>query len=172
LKLKDKVIVITGSTRGMGRAIALACAKEGAKVVISSRDESQVKKTCERFKLQGFVVSGIAVDVSKPGDIKKLLDHAISTFKKVDLWINNAGLSSGYRYLDEISEEELSQIINVNVTGTLNACRVVIPYFVKQGGGILLNMTGKGGNGKPSPYMTTYAATKAAVTSLTKSLAG
>ena len=171
MKLKDKVIVVTGSTRGIGRAIAKACAKEGARIVICSRHESAVKETCETFTKQGFNVSGITVDVSNQRDLEKLLQHAIKTWGRVDVWINNAGLSGGFRPLDEMSPEEITNIIDVNLTGMLQACRIIIPYFIQQRGGILINMSGKGGRGEASPFLTTYAATKAAVTNLTKSLA-
>ena len=159
MKLKDKVIVITGSTRGIGRAIAEACAKEGAKIVICSRQESAVKETYETFKQQGFNVSGVIVDVSIQSDLEKLLQHAIETWGRVDVWTNNAGLSGGFRHLDEMSAGEITAIIDVNLTGTLQACRIIIPYFIQQGGGILINMSGKGGRGDASPFLTTYAAT-------------
>jgi NAD(P)-dependent dehydrogenase (short-subunit alcohol dehydrogenase family) len=171
MKLKDKVIVITGSTRGIGRAIAKACAKEGALVVICSRHESAVKETFETFTKQGFNVSGVTVDVSKQHDLEKLLQHAIQTRGRVDVWINNAGLSGGFQPLDEMSPEEITTIVNVNLTGMLKACRLIIPYFIQQRGGILLNISGKGGRGEAAPFLATYAATKAAVTNLTKSLA-
>jgi len=171
MELEDKVIVITGSTRGIGRAIAEGCAKEGARVVICSRQESAVKQTCETFKRQGFNVSGLAVDVSRQEDLERLLQHAVETWGRVDVWINNAGLSGGYRPLHEMSPEEIANIVDVNLTATLKACRIVIPYFAQQGGGVVINMSGKGGRGDASPFMTTYAATKAAVTSLTRSLA-
>ncbi len=171
MKLKDKVVVVTGSTRGIGRAIAEECAREGAKVVICSRKEASVEETYLSLKNQGFDVSSIAADISVGGDLERLLAHAVETWGKVDVWINNAGLSGGMRPLDEWSENEITQIINVNFTGTLKACRLIIPYFVKQGGGILINMNGKGGRCEASPFLTAYASTKAAVSSLTKSLA-
>lgn len=171
MKLEGKVIVVTGSTRGLGRAIAEACAQEGGRVVICSRDEGAVKQTTEEFKWQGFEVSGIAVDVSVLRDLERLLQHAIETWGRVDVWINNAGLSGGYRRLAEISPEEVFQIVDVNLTAVLQACRIVIPHFAEQGGGILINISGKGARGEASPFMSSYAATKAAVTSFTKSLA-
>jgi glucose 1-dehydrogenase len=171
MKLKDKVIVITGSTRGIGRAIAEACAEEGAQVVVSSRQESAVQATLEVFKQQGFNVSGVAADVSIQSDLEKLLQHAIETWGRVDVWINNAGLSGGFRPLDEMSAEEITALVDVNLKGTLQACRIIIPHFKEHGGGILINLSGKGGRGDASPFMVTYGATKAAVTSLTKSLA-
>lgn len=171
MKLQNKVIVVTGSTRGIGRAIAEACAQEGASVVVSSRQESAVRKTCESFKQRGFNASGLVVDVSRQGDLERLLQHAIETWARVDVWVNNAGLSGGLRPLHEMSTQEIRDIVDTNLTGTLQACRMIIAYFIQQGGGILMNMSGKGGRGEASAFMTTYAATKAAVTSLTKSLA-
>jgi NAD(P)-dependent dehydrogenase (short-subunit alcohol dehydrogenase family) len=170
-KLKDKVIIITGSTRGIGRVIAEVCAEEGAKIVICSRNESAVNKVCEIFTKQGFKVSGISVDVSDQSDLEKLLQHTIKTWGRVDVWINNAGLTGGFRPLEDMSPEEITAIVDVNLTGVLKACRLIIPYFIKQNGGILINLSGKGGRGEASPFLTTYAATKAAVTNLTKSLA-
>ena len=171
MKLEDKVIVVTGSTRGIGRAIAEACAEDGARVVICSRNEGAVKQVVEDFTRQGFEATGIAVDVSLQNDLEKLLQHAIETWGRVDVWVNNAGLSGGYRPLDEMSPEEITGIVDLNFTGTLRACRMVIPYYIRQEGGILINISGKGGHGDASPFMAVYAATKAAVTSLTKSLA-
>ncbi|NIN67751.1 MAG: SDR family NAD(P)-dependent oxidoreductase [Anaerolineae bacterium] len=171
MKLKDKVIVVTGSTRGIGRAIAEACAQEGGRVVICSRDEGAVKQASEELAQRGFQVSGRTVDVSLVSDLESLLQHALETWGRVDVWINNAGLSGGYRHLDEMSPQEIEAIVDVNLNGTLIACRIVIPHFIEQGGGILINISGKGGRGDASPFMATYAATKAAVTSLTKSLA-
>ena len=171
MKLKDKVIVVTGSTRGIGRAIAEACAAEGARVVISSREEAAVMLATEEFVKRGFSASGIAADASVQKDLEKLLRHAVETWGRVDVWVNNAGLSGGYRPLDEMSSEEIAEIVDVNLTGTLRACRIVIPHFIQQGGGVLINISGKGGRGDPSPFMTVYGATKAAVTSLTESLA-
>ena len=82
MELKEKVIVVTGSTRGIGRAIAEACAKAGAKVVICSRKESAVNETLETFKQQRFQVSGITADVSNYADLERLLNHAIETWRK------------------------------------------------------------------------------------------
>lgn len=171
MKLKNKVIVITGSTRGIGLAIAQACAEEGAKVVICSRNKTAVDTTVETLNQKGFETSGIACNVSNQKDLEELLQHAIEKWERVDVWVNNAGLSGGYRPLDEMSYEEIADIVDVNLTGLTKACRLVIPYFTEQGWGILINMSGKGGRGDPSPFTAIYASTKAAVTSLTKSLA-
>lgn len=171
MKLKDKVVVITGSSRGIGRAVAEACAKEGAKVVICSRNAKMIEETCKLFKGQGLNVCGISCDVSNHKDIDRLLYYAIDSWGKVDIWINNVGISGGYRPIDELSEDEIFEIIKINFIATAKACRIILPYFVEQGGGILINVSGKGGKGEASPNTAIYAATKAAVSSLTKSLA-
>lgn len=171
VKLKDKVVVVTGSTRGIGRAIAEACAAEGASVVISSRQESAVKETVETLRQQGFQVSGIVCDVAADKDLDSLLRHAIQVWGKIDVWINNAGLPGGYRPLEEMSSEQITDIVKVNLTALIKASKLVIEYFIERNGGILLNMSGKGYRGDPSPYTAVYASTKAAVTSLTRSLA-
>lgn len=172
MKLRDKVVVVTGSTRGIGRSIAEACAKEGASVVICSRKESAVTETCDAFKREGFNISGIAVDVSIQDDLEKLLQHTIGTWGRVDVWVNNAGLSGGFRPLVNMTEKEITDIVNVNFLGTIKACHMIIRYFINQGAGILINISGKGGRrGEASPFLAAYAATKAAVTNLTKSLA-
>ena len=171
MRLRDKVVVITGSTRGIGRAVAEACAREGAKIVICSRRKFEVDKTCETLRRQGSQVTGLQVDVSREDDLKKLMQHAIETWKRIDVWINNAGVSGGYRFLYDLSSDEIADIIDINIKGTLLACKLIIPYFIKNKGGILINMSGKGGRCETAPFLTTYAATKAAVTSFTKSLA-
>jgi NAD(P)-dependent dehydrogenase (short-subunit alcohol dehydrogenase family) len=171
VQLKDKIVVITGSTRGIGRAIAEACALEGARVVVCSRDQGAVENAVQELTEQNLQASGVACDVSVPGDVEKLLQHAVETWGRVDAWVNNAGVSGGYRQLEDLSPSEIGHIVDVNLTGTIRACRGVIPHLKRQGGGVLINISGKGGGGDASPFMAVYAATKAAVTSLTKSLA-
>ena len=171
MKLENKVIVITGATRGIGRAIAESCGKKGGKIVICSRHKEAVNETVDTLKKQDIIISGIAVDVSKSTDLEKLLQHSIDQWGKIDVWVNNAGLSGGMRAIHELNEQEIKDVINVNLTGTLIACKLILDYFIKNNGGIVINMGGRGSNGNASPFLTTYAATKAAVVSLTKSLA-
>ncbi len=171
MRLSGKAIVVTGSTRGIGRAIAEACAAEGARVVISSRRPAAVDEAVRALGQRGWQVTGLPADVSIPGDLERLLQHAIQTWGRVDVWVNNAGLSSGMRLLEDISAEEIANIVATNLTATMWACRLLIPYFLQQDGGILINMSGKGGRGDASPFLAVYAATKAAILSITRSLA-
>ena len=171
MKLKDKVIVITGSSRGIGKSIAGACIVEGAKVVISSRNLESIINTCNELDPEGNCITGISIDVYKKEDLQKLFEHAIEKFKRIDIWINNAGIGGGYMAIDEMSYEEIEQVVNINLTGVLNTCKLIIPYFTKQGSGIILNMSGRGGKFEAAPFQAVYAATKAAIISATKSMA-
>jgi len=168
--LNSKTIVITGSSRGIGRAMAGACATAGACVIVSSRDPESVVRAVAELRSAGLSASGISADVSRQADIRHLMDFTITTCGGIDVWINNAGLSGGYRTLQAMSPQENEEVIDVNLLGTFNACRLLVPYF-RERGGIIINLGGRGGRGKPAAYQAAYAATKAAVVSLTRSLA-
>ena len=170
--LRDKVVVVTGSTRGIGRAIAEACAADGARVVVSSRHQQAVDETCKALATRGYQVTGTAANVASPDDLERLLHYAQESWGKVDVWVNNAGVAGPFLPEDEWSMEEIDEVVRVNLIGTLQASKLVIPHFRERGGGVLLNMSGRGGRGDLAPFTTIYAATKAAIVSLTKSLAG
>lgn len=123
------------------------------------------------LRSKGYEASGTPADVSREGDLKRLLDFAHETYGGIDVWINNAGISGGYRTLESMSPAEVREVLDINLLGTLAACRLLIAYFRQKSGGIILNMSGRGGRGNAAPYQAPYAATKAAVVSLTRSLA-
>lgn len=168
--LAGKVIVVTGSTRGIGRAIAEGCGERGATLVLSSRSEDAVRRAVHDFAAAGRPCSGITCDVANPDDVEALYLHAIEYHGGVDVWVNNAGVSEGYRPLDELSPGELAEIVNTNLLGTMYACRLLVPHM-REHGGVLLNMAGRGFRGDATPHTAAYAATKAAIASLTASIA-
>ncbi|MFA5844423.1 MAG: SDR family oxidoreductase [Coriobacteriia bacterium] len=114
--------------------------------------------------------AGAVADVRSDTDLARLLETALAAFGRVDVWLNNAGVSAGYRHLDDLSPEEVREIVDINVTGTLLGCRLMAPYFAEHGG-ILVNMAGRGWGGEATPHTAAYAATKAAVASITRSVA-
>jgi NAD(P)-dependent dehydrogenase (short-subunit alcohol dehydrogenase family) len=169
--LTGKVVVITGSTRGIGRAMAEACAAAGATVVVSSRTDSAVAETVAALTQTGAAASGIVCDVSREADIEGLLAHAIDAHGGVDVWVNNAGISLGMRRHVNTTADEISSIVDTNLVGTMLASRLVVPYFITRGGGVLINVSGRGGRGDSAAYTASYAATKAGVMVFTTSLA-
>lgn len=169
--LSGKVVVITGSTRGIGRAMAEACAAAGATVVVSSRTPTAVEETVAALRSTGATASGVACDVSRAGDLEALLAHAVATHGRVHVWVNNAGISLGLRLHCDTTPAEIEAIVATNLTATMIASRLLVPYFIEQGGGVLINVSGRGGRGDTAAYTSAYAATKAGVMVFTKSLA-
>jgi len=169
--LRGKVVVITGSTRGIGRAMAEACAAAGAAVVVSSRTATAVEERVAALRQSGATASGVACDVTRRADLEALLAHAVETHGRVDVWVNNAGISLGMRMHVETTPEEVAAIVQTNLVATMIASAMVVPYFVQHGGGVLINVSGRGGRGDSAAYTSAYAATKAGVMVFTKSLA-
>jgi len=169
--LRDKVVVITGSTRGIGRAMAEACAEAGATVVVSSRTPAAVEETVSALQELGAVASGMACDVADPAALEALMAHAVAEHGRVDVWVNNAGISLGLRTHVDTTAAEVRAIVDINLVATMMASKMVLPYFIKRGGGVLINVSGRGGRGDTAAFTSAYAATKAGVMVFTKSLA-
>lgn len=169
--LAGKTVVITGSTRGIGRAMAEACADAGATVVVSSRTPEAVAETVEALRAKGGQASGFVCDVARDADLEGLLRHAVDTHGGVDVWVNNAGMSLGMRRHLDTSPDEMRRIVDVNLLGTMVASRLALAHFTERGAGVLINVSGRGGRGDAAAYTAAYAATKAAVMVFTKSLA-
>lgn len=180
MSLEGKVVVVTGSTRGIGRSIAEACLDQGARVFVSSRTPEAVSHTVAELIDQAApsqdatpgetAVAGMACDVAEFGQVQALRDAALSRFGRIDAWVNNAGISEGYRPLNELAYEELRDIVTINLLGHMYGARAILPYF-RERGGILMNMAGRGYRGEATPHTAAYTATKAAIASLTRSLA-
>jgi NAD(P)-dependent dehydrogenase (short-subunit alcohol dehydrogenase family) len=170
LSLQGKVVVVTGSTRGIGRSIAEAAARKGATVVISSRTPDAVQLAVVEMSARAAKVSGFAANAGHYEELEMLRDHALATHGRIDVWVSNAGVSNGYRYLEDESASEIHDLITINVLGALYGAKVMLPHF-REHGGYLMNLCGRGWKGDATPFTTAYGASKAAVASLTRSLA-
>ncbi len=171
-RLEGKVAVITGSTKGIGKAIAQKFLEEGAQVVISSRRQSNLQEALKA--LQSPNVRGKACNVACYSEVEELLKFALEQFGKLDVWINNAGVAEPYRKIVDAPLEAWYEPIEVNLKGTYHGCRVALTYFLKQGHGKIINMAGAGSSEKKfdnTACISAYAATKAAIKRLTFSLA-
>ncbi|MBK8045694.1 MAG: SDR family oxidoreductase [Anaerolineales bacterium] len=169
-QLQGKVAVITGGTRGLGLAIAQAYASEGAAVVVASRSEKSVTSAVAGLRQSGAQASGLAVDVGNLDEVVALAAHAASTFGRLDIWVNNAGISSPFGPTASGNPESFHQVVQTNVIPVYNGSHLRHEYFLAQGHGKLVNMLGRGWR-KPVPFQNAYAASKAWVFSFTMALA-
>lgn len=168
--LTGKIAVITGSTRGLGLAIAKAFAEEGASVVITSRSNEAVNRVIDDMRNAGHQAAGMAVDVSDIHQVRTLADFAVKTFGRIDIWVNNAGISGAYGPTTGIDPQVFSSVVRTNILGTYYGSVFALNQFKKQGGGKLINMLGMGYN-KPAPWQNVYGSSKAWIRNFTKALA-
>ena len=166
-----KTVVITGSTRGIGRGLAESFLKLGCQVVVSGRSSGAVQAVVSALAAQHpGKVAGRACDITQAADLEALWDSAVQRFQRVDVWINNAGMSIPRGPLHAARTEDIEFIVATNLTGALLANRIVIAAMLKQGGGQVWNMEGFGSNGATQPGMAAYGATKRGINYLIKAL--
>ena len=169
-----KVVVITGSTKGLGYEMAKRFRKKNLHVVISGRDEKRLslaQKKLERIESEAEVC-GISCDVSEIPEIQKLLDFAVERFGHVDIWINNAGVNQPSKALWELSGEEIDQLLNTDLRGTIHGTRLAALQMEQQPeGGMIYNVEGYGSNDAMMLGLNMYGTTKRAVTHFTKAFA-
>ncbi|NPD89833.1 MAG: SDR family oxidoreductase [Asgard group archaeon] len=166
-------VVITGSSKGIGFALAKEFLKFGDSVIISSRSEENINLALTKLKedISEARVFGQLCDVTKSEEIKKLMDFSLEKLGEIDIWVNNAG-TSGFEYdhLVNISDEAIENAIRTNVIGTLYGCREAIKIMTKQGKGNIFNLAGMGSNGMASPNLAAYGTSKSSMPQLLKSL--
>jgi NAD(P)-dependent dehydrogenase (short-subunit alcohol dehydrogenase family) len=167
LKFKNKIVLITGGSRGIGKSIAKKFVSEGAIVVITSKDKIKLKQTSEELG-DLFLVSG---DIRNDSDVQNVVKKTIERFGHIDILVNNAGILPTLKSLDKISENEWNETIDINLNGTFRFTKAVIPHMKKSGGSII-NISSDAGL-KPFENFTAdaYTASKSAIILLTKSWA-
>jgi NAD(P)-dependent dehydrogenase (short-subunit alcohol dehydrogenase family) len=168
--LKDKVAIITGSTRGYGYAIAQAMLKAGAVVVVSGRSQDALTKAMASLEALG-TVKGQTCDVRNEEQVYALARFAVQSFGRIDIWVNNAGYSSSAGLMLETSPHEAIDMFLANDMGTLYGCQAAMYFMTKQREGTLVNVYGNGSFLRPASPTGLYGATKAWVASFTRSLA-
>lgn len=168
--LENKVAVITGSTRGFGLALAQAYAAEGAALVVSSRSEAASAQAAQKLVEAGARAAGLACDVSNLVSVRALLDFAVQRFGRVDVWVNNAGISPPYGPTAHIQADEFIAATQTNILGTYHGSLTAMRYFLPQRSGKLINILGRGERG-PAPMQNAYGSSKAWVRSFTLTLA-
>ncbi len=168
--MKDKVVVITGSTRGCGFAIAESMLKAGATVVISGRSDQSLQNALQALQPLGTVV-GISCDVRDEQQVYALARRTVDQFGRLDVWINNAGYSASAGRIVDTSPDDAIDMFLANDMGTLHGTRAALHFMQPRREGTLVNIYGAGSFLRPASPAALYGATKAWVSSFTRSLA-
>jgi NAD(P)-dependent dehydrogenase (short-subunit alcohol dehydrogenase family) len=169
MELKGKSAIVTGSTKGIGRAIAEALAREGANVCISARSEDEVERTVAELSEAGEGrVTGAVCDVRDYEEVRALFEHTVAEFGGVDVLVNNAGVGL-FQSVEEMSPEDFRAVLETNLNSVFYACHEAIPLMRERGGGYIINISSLAG-ANPHPRMAAYNASKFALNGFSEAL--
>ncbi|MDP3091658.1 MAG: SDR family oxidoreductase [Nitrospira sp.] len=169
-RLTGKVAIVTGSSSGIGKAIALRYGAEGARVVVTARRLALCEQTVDQIKAKGGEAWAIQTDVADEQQVERLIAETVKRYGRLDVLVNNAGIIAGGRRLAETSTKDFDAVMNVNLRGTFFCCRAGFNQMKQQGGGTIINMSSVAG---VQAWAGTgiYSASKHGIMALTKSLA-
>ena len=167
MKLSGKVAIITGGSRGIGKATAILFAQHGADVVITSKNKTNLEKAVKEIKYAIAIVG----DIRKKTDVENVVKNTLEHFGKIDILVNNAGIFPKVKPLHEISEEEWNEVIDVNLTGQFRFTKAVIPHLMKTSGCIVNVSSDAGLKSFENFEADAYTASKGALVLLTKAWA-
>lgn len=167
--LTNKVAIVTGASKGIGKAIALRYAREGAVAVIASRSRDLLSKVAEQITCAGGKALPLFVDVRKRESVQQIVDRTISDYGRLDIMVNNAGISMA-KPTEELSHDDWLRAVETDLFGVFYGCQSAGRHMIKQGGGCILNITSIYGI-VAAPMRAAYCASKAAANMLTKVLA-
>ena len=166
--LEGKVTLVTGASQGLGKALALAFAGEGARVVVNARSEESVRPVAEEIEATGAEVLAAAGDVSKSTDVERMVNETVGRFGKIDVLVNNAGLLGPRVRIEEYPEDEWRRVIDANLSGPFLVSKAAIPHL-PQGGSIINVVSGVSVEGRTE--WGAYSVSKFGVEGLTQILA-
>jgi NAD(P)-dependent dehydrogenase (short-subunit alcohol dehydrogenase family) len=168
--LHDKTAIVTGSTAGIGRAIAHSFARAGARVALMSRRPESVASTRQVLEMEGATVLAFAGDVSRMADVRQVVRGVMDAWGRIDILVNNAGILPPLGPLARTCNETWDEVVAVNLTGVFYMCREVWPHLVAAGGGAIINVVSVIAF-RGTADMAAYCATKGGVLSMSRSLA-
>jgi NAD(P)-dependent dehydrogenase (short-subunit alcohol dehydrogenase family) len=169
-RLQGKVALVVGAGRGIGEAIALHFAAEGARLILAARTAQELEGVAETIKAAGGTAYSVVTDVTASGEVAHLVRKSIEVFSQIDVLVNTAGTYGPIGRVWEIDKNDWVSTFSVNLFGTLLLCQTVLPHMIRAGGGKIINFSG-GGATSPLPRFSAYGVSKAAVVRLTETLA-
>ena len=171
MRLKDRIAIITGAGRGIGRAIALAYASEGAKLTLAARSLDELEETERQVRDLGAETLVVATDISDASQVEAMVKGTLKRFGAVDILVNNAGVLGPIGPLHECEISDWVQPIHVNLIGAYLCCRAVLPTMLTQDRGSIVSLSGGGVGTFGTAHMSAYQASKSALVTLTETLA-
>ena len=168
-RLAGKVAIVTGSSSGIGKAIVLTFAKEGARVVLAARRLDLLEQLAEQIRGAGGEALAVQTDVREEAQVERLIDETVRRYERLDILVNNAGIGGG-RHLVDTKTVRFDDVVNTNLRGTFFGCRAGFRQMKKNGGGTIINMSSVAGV-QAWAGTGTYSASKHGIMALTKSLA-
>jgi len=168
--LKDQVAIITGGGRGLGRAMAVRFAAEGARVVITARTPSELQSTTKEIEATGGQAAYVAADVAREDGCESIVQAARKAFGRVDILVNNAGIFGPIKLLEELTPAEWDEVMAINLRGPFLLSRLVLPEMYQRRSGVILNISSISGK-LALQLQAPYSASKAGLIGLTRSLA-
>lgn len=170
MRLQDRIAIVTGSTSGIGKSIAIGFAHEGATVVVCGRREELAKSIADDLLSGGHKATAIRLDVTSPESINSLVDQVLGQFGRIDILVNNSGISPVWKRAEDTSKEVWDQIMQTNLTGTFLCAQAAGRAMIQQKSGKIINVTSVGAE-VALPRLIAYCASKAGIVMLTKVLA-
>ena len=169
MRIKKRTAVVTGAARGIGRAIALALAREGCRIVLVDREPShEVEQVINKDR--GGRCIDVVTDVSDAREVQSMVDRAVEAFGGIDILVNNAGIIHRGEFA-ELTLEDWNRVLSVNLGGTFNCCHFVVLHMIRQGRGKIINITSVAGIIGDVTASPAYGTSKGAINTFTKSLA-
>jgi len=169
LGLSGKVVLVTGSSKGIGRSIAAAFAREGCKVVINGRGGAELESAAAEMRKAKGTVHTVAADVMEASGAKRVVEETVREFGTIHVLVNNAGGVGRFAPFEVLTDEEWIDVFKLNVLSAVRVTRAALPHMQKQKWGRIINISSESGT-QPDPIMPHYNASKSALNSLTKSL--
>ncbi len=166
--MQDKIVVVTGASQGLGKALALTFAESGAKLIVNSRSEESIRPVAEETEAIGAEVLAVAADVSDGPDAQRLIDETVDRFGGIDVLINNAGVLGPRVAIEEYPEDEWRNVIDANLTGPFLVAKAAVPHMRK--GGSMINLV-SGVSVEGRPEWGAYSVSKFGIEGLTQILA-
>jgi 3-oxoacyl-[acyl-carrier protein] reductase len=161
---------VTGAARGIGKAIALLFAREGANIIAVDLDREGIVNLAREVEQMGRESISVPVDISDFSEVERLVDAAIARFGKIDILVNNAAIIRRGSFVDH-SRDDWDRVLKVNIGGTYNCTKTVVPHMIRQGGGKIVNVTSVAGKVGDITAAASYGTSKGAINAFTKSLA-